>query len=168
MKPILFSKFINTSVFNFKELHNLYKNHPLDDLEVLLEGKQHKLTHKPDIEQFADYRYSLIFLKAREVKEIFVNLKKVFELKFPQIKKASSWDVHIYSSYSGESKSFHVHADSADNVILQTEGLSKWHLPNYFDTTLTPGDMIWIPKGVKHQCKPLNRRISLSFAFWYF
>ena len=168
VKPILFSKFINTSVFNFEELHNLYKNHPINDLEVIIDNVKLSLKYKSNVEQFANHKYSLIFRGAKEVKETFYNLKKVFELKFPQIKKAKEWDVHIYSSYSGESTSFNIHADKADNVILQTEGLSKWHLPNYFDTTLSTGDMIWIPKGVKHQCIPLNRRISLSFAFWYF
>jgi ribosomal protein L16 Arg81 hydroxylase len=164
VQPEFFPKFINTSVFNFKELHNLLKKHPQEDIEIIYNNKK----YRPYVKKLLDYRSSLIFSHSAHVKEIFSSLKKVFELKFPQIKKASKWDVHVYSSYSGEATSFKIHSDLADNIILQTEGLSKWHLPDYFDKTLTTGDMLWIPKGVKHGCKPLNRRISLSFAFWYF
>ena len=163
-QPKFFSKFINTSVFNFNELHNLFKKHPKDNIEMIYNNQK----YRPYVEELLDYKSSLIFTNSAYIKEVFSDLKKVFELKFPQIKKAAKWDVHIYSSYSGQSTSFNVHVDTADNIILQTEGLSKWHLPNYFDKTLTTGDMLWIPKGIKHGCKPLNRRISLSFAFWYF
>ncbi len=164
MEPIFFRNFINTSVFNFDELNELYKNHPNDQIELLKNRKK----FKPCRRDLVDYQSTLIFIGAAGVKEEFLNLKKVFELKFPQIKKATSWDVHIYSSYSGEAKSYNIHRDKADNIILQTEGLSKWYLPGFFDKTLSTGDMLWIPKETNHGCVPINRRISLSFAFWYF
>lgn len=164
MEPVFFKNFINTSVLNSDDIKHLYKNHPEEKIELI----QDRIKYKPCKKELVNYKSTLVFIGAAGIKKEFLELKKVFELKFPQIKKATSWDVHIYFSFSGESTSFNTHVDQADNIILQTEGLSKWHLPGFFDKTLTTGDMIWIPKGIKHGCIPVNKRISLSFAFWYF
>jgi len=164
VEPIFYRNFINSSVFNFDELKNLYENYPEDKIEMI----NNNVKYRPYIREQVNNKSTLIFVEAENIKEEFKSLKKVFELKFPKLKKSKRWEVHIYFSYSGESTSFKTHTDVADNIIVQTEGLSKWHLPGFFNKTLAIGDMLWIPKGVEHGCVPLSKRISLSFAFWDF
>ncbi len=94
-----------------------------------------------------------------------------------------SCDVHIYCG-NEKSKSFFAHYDLADNFIIQQTGRTKWKvfkecasdmkeqknikdkkkLTLDYECILEPGELIYIPKERYHYAKPLEKRISLSFA----
>jgi len=79
-------------------------------------------------------------------------------------------DAHFYCSYSEKSHSFKEHADLDDNFLVHANGTVRWTVYNSLenkegDTTeldLTIGDLLYIPKGLKHKAIPLSKRISIS------
>jgi ribosomal protein L16 Arg81 hydroxylase len=92
-------------------------------------------------------------------------------------------DVHVYGSKGSNSTSFPYHYDEPANFIIQTYGECKWKVYNSFvsiliqgnhpppnpqklipliETTLTPGDMLYIPPRCYHAAFPDQPRLSAS------
>lgn len=82
---------------------------------------------------------------------------------------------HLYGGASDNepNSSFPVHKDSTLNVIFQLDGESHWTVYNgdnkdnltiVYSELLTPGDLLYIPKGMYHMCKPKSKRLSISFC----
>ena len=92
-------------------------------------------------------------------------------------------DFHLYGGLTESSHAFPVHNDLASNYIIQLDGECEWTIYqeqatheealNYrtqpenelnisFETILKPGDMLYLPSGKYHKCKPLGKRLSLS------
>jgi len=161
MKPIYEPKFINTSVLDFEELEIILNNFEPSSIELINNNFKEPFV----LEKFNE-NSSVIVSNARRVKPIFNNLINVFKEKFPILKSCKSYDVHIYASPSNKSSTFGTHVDTSHTIILQTQGLCKWVLPNNFEKIIECGDILWLPKGTIHGCIPLSKRISLSFAFW--
>lgn len=92
-------------------------------------------------------------------------------------------DFHVYGGMKSSSESFSIHRDYANNIILQIDGESHWRVYNadssiqernlcsdeklqlLIDYTLKPGDLLYIPMGNYHKCKPLSKRLSISICF---
>jgi len=88
-----------------------------------------------------------------------------------------SAQAHIYCGKVG-SKSFHIHADNPDNIILQCIGKSKVIVYNEFgevgglyseknlsikeELILEPGNSVYIPSKKLHLFEPLTDRLSIS------
>ena len=82
----------------------------------------------------------------------------------------SSCDAHVYMG-KANSQSFPPHDDNSNNLIVQCEGETLWRVWSggyepFIDVVMSPGDAIYIPKGVTHQAQPLSDRISVSFPFF--
>jgi len=92
-------------------------------------------------------------------------------------------DIHVYGSKGSNSTSFPYHYDSPANFIIQTYGECKWKVYDSFisilikenrpppdpqklvpiiETTLTPGDMLYIPPRCYHAAFPDQPRLSAS------
>tara|TARA_R100000655_G_scaffold4403_1_gene14136 strand:+ start:1723 stop:2421 length:699 start_codon:yes stop_codon:yes gene_type:complete len=79
-------------------------------------------------------------------------------------------DAHFYCSYSEKSNSFKEHADLDDNFLVHANGSVRWTVYNSLENKedditehdLTVGDLLYIPKGLKHKAIPLSKRISIS------
>lgn len=99
------------------------------------------------------------------IQEVVSTLEKIFN---------GSADTHLYVSLTDYSKSFGIHHDVPYNLILQTEGTCEWNVWDTDDiaqakkiapaihTILEPGDLIYIPSKIVHQCIPQGKRVSLS------
>ena len=160
-RPTYESKFINNSILNFEEFNLLLKNINPSNIEVITsDGKfffqSSNIYTNP----------TFIVSNTKDIKPIFKDLINVFKEKYPILKNCKRNDVHVYAGYSNQSATFGIHTDNSYTIILQCEGKSKWVLPKDFEVELSCGDIIWIPKGTKHGCFPVTKRISLSFAFW--
>jgi len=164
MKPFCIKNLINKNIFDWDDFNFLLKNHPKDFIELIdKEGNKKKgLLENEDITG-----KNVIFTKAFNYKKEFEILKDFFKLKVLELNKSFDWDVHVYTGHEDNCRSFGAHYDKADNFIVQTEGESNWILKDSFTTVLKPGDALFIPKLWIHECKPLTKRISLSFPFWY-
>ena len=160
-RPSYESKFINNSILNFQELNLLINSTDPSNIDVITSNG--KIFFKP----YTDYGDStFIVSNTKDIKPVFKDLIEKFKEKYPILKNCKRNDVHIYAGQSHKSSTFGIHTDTSYTIILQCEGSCKWILPEDFEVELYCGDILWIPKGTKHGCLPLSKRISLSFAFW--
>ena len=163
IKPFFIKNLINKNIFNWKDFEYLLKNHPKNKIETV-DKNGFKTQGVSNDETFIEK--NVIFTNTWNYKKEFSTLKDFFMLKIPELNNFLGWDVHIYTGHENNCRSFGPHFDKAYNFILQTEGNSRWIVDNGFDIILNPGDVIFIPKHCVHECKPLTKRISLSFPFW--
>ena len=92
-------------------------------------------------------------------------------------------DFHLYGGLTESAQSFPPHNDLANNYIVQLDGSCEWTIYNERATVeqsknyviypadqltvrtvqvLNPGDVLYIPQGLHHNCRPLGKRLSLS------
>ena len=94
-------------------------------------------------------------------------------------------DIHIYGSKGTDSKSFLYHSDRPNNFIIQAIGDTDWtvfknrksnllhgNIPSYLpkkeelipalEVTLSPGDLLYIPRRAYHASSPSMPRLSMS------
>ena len=99
--------------------------------------------------------------------------------------------MHVFCGI-GDTRSFNIHEDYANNIIIQVEGETHWQVFNNrasnlveqldytsvandlgqgvdeskldvaIDAVLTPGDIIYIPARCYHRAQPSTKRLSLS------
>jgi mannose-6-phosphate isomerase-like protein (cupin superfamily) len=62
---------------------------------------------------------------------------------------AGGTTVHLYLSAPGVS-ALSTHADMGDVLVLQLAGEKQWSFEDGELLTLAPGDMLWVPAGVRH------------------
>lgn len=61
-----------------------------------------------------------------------------------------------------------IHSDPVDGFFIQLEGSTLWKIYNDFNIEehiLTAGDLIFIPKGLRHSVESLCPRIGISISF---
>ena len=79
-------------------------------------------------------------------------------------------DAHFYCSGVPNASTFSAHIDFDDNFLVHAQGDVSWEVYNSFENDdgdftsldLTVGDLLYIPKGVKHRAIPKTKRISIS------
>lgn len=70
---------------------------------------------------------------------------------------------HLYMSLSTVSNGHGKHNDTDDVWYWQCKGITQWQGED-FKHVLTPGDLIYIPKGVYHQVTSLSPRAGISMS----
>lgn len=79
-------------------------------------------------------------------------------------------DAHFYCSGVPNASTFSAHIDFDDNFLVHAQGDVSWEVYNSFENDdgdftsldLTVGDLLYIPKGLKHRAIPKTKRISIS------
>lgn len=77
-----------------------------------------------------------------------------------------SCDAHIFFSLKDrqeDTDGFGMHNDVSHNFIIQIEGSTHFTVQDKFEITLTPGDCVYVPAGINHMAKSLEKRLSVSF-----
>lgn len=77
-----------------------------------------------------------------------------------------SCDAHIFFSLKDkedDTDGFGMHKDVCHNLIIQVEGRTNFTVQDEFEIMLEPGDCVFVPKGVYHQAKSIENRLSVSF-----
>ena len=77
-----------------------------------------------------------------------------------------SCDAHIFFSVLDNEKDtdgFGMHKDVCHNLIIQVEGKTNFTVKDEFEIVLEPGDCVFVPLGVYHQAKSIEKRLSVSF-----
>lgn len=105
--------------------------------------------------------FGIVLHEINSVKKIFPILTEIID-KNPSQK----YSAHAYISFSAESKTFGKHKDQSDVWFWQCIGNTKWIV---YDTeinvyTLSPGDIIYIPREMYHDTIPLSPRLGISFG----
>lgn len=63
----------------------------------------------------------------------------------------------------GKHKSFPLHRDSMDVLLLQVKGRIKLKVKE-INKVMMPGDVVYIPRGIDHEITPLQSRVTYSFG----
>jgi ribosomal protein L16 Arg81 hydroxylase len=79
------------------------------------------------------------------------------------MKKLGCDTAHLYMNVSQHGGSFGRHVDDVDVYFWQCQGSSKWVMDDC-EFILTPGDMIYVPKGIYHNVIPLTPRAGISMG----
>ena len=122
---------------------------------------------------------SMILTKASMLTPHISAIANALESEF----KNTAADAHFYCSPVKNAISFECHADGDDNYLIHAIGDVHWKVYNKFaqkgekrtmtdieekrlnpiiDTTLTVGDLIYIPEGMFHRATPMSARVSIS------
>jgi ribosomal protein L16 Arg81 hydroxylase len=75
---------------------------------------------------------------------------------------------HIYISLLSFSSTFGRHKDSTDVYFILAQGSMSWKVEyedGDYETTMSPGDMIFLPKGIYHTPFPITPRVGISIGF---
>ena len=163
-KPLYIKNFIPNSICSFEYFNKLLKNHPKENIHII-DNKRKKYDFSGETKNNQTYIIEDT-VKSTMLKPIFFNIRDTLLNKFSELKNCIRWDAHFYGGFSSKSSTFNLHEDSSYTFILQCEGVCKWILPEHHEKILTTGDLLFLPKGVKHACIPMSKRISISFAFW--
>lgn len=73
--------------------------------------------------------------------------------------------LHVYASKTSKAKTFGRHNDSVDVLIVQSFGKMSYKFDDGNVIILSPGDGVFIPKGMYHDPIPIEPRITLSFSW---
>ena len=79
------------------------------------------------------------------------------------MKKLGGDTAHLYMNICRHGGSFGEHVDTVDVYFWQCQGKVKWVVEGQ-DYILTPGDMIYVPRGVYHNVVPLTPRAGISIG----
>jgi quercetin dioxygenase-like cupin family protein len=88
------------------------------------------------------------------IQEAFDEVKEKFPVQ----------DLHIYTSFAAKSKTFGLHKDSMNVLIVASIGKVQYTLEGNQIVTLQPGDALFIPEGMYHDPTILEPRVTLSFG----
>lgn len=72
--------------------------------------------------------------------------------------------LHIYTSFSQSAPAFPRHCDKDNVVIVQAFGKIKYGFDDGSIVEMSPGDSLYIPKGIYHTPIVSEPRITLSFS----
>lgn len=75
--------------------------------------------------------------------------------------------LHTYISFTSYSEVFPLHTDDVDVFLVGGLGDTEFTVEDPLGTKkyiLVPGDMVYVPAGMKHGAKPLSPRICLSYG----
>lgn len=96
-------------------------------------------------------------VRVKELMNIIHSLK-------PEEEKCTA---HLYMSLLSTSTTFGWHKDDVDVFYIQARGEMIWQtdVDQVVDYKLEPGDMIYIPKYILHNTKPITPRLGISIGF---
>ena len=126
--------------------------------------------YNPDVltwtEAFLNYDKSVHFNK--EIKfnypGFFVSHEgHMIEKIKPVLKDLNCNIAHLYFNITTKAETFGEHQDTMDVFFWQCQGVTKWTVEKD-EVILNPGDLIYIPKGVRHNVTPLSPRLGVSMS----
>ena len=143
--------------------------------EVHEQNKQFILDH---VNNESTFLISRCYMLNDNIKSLVSDIQEVFHV---------ASDIHIYGSKGTNSKSFAPHSDTYEVFIIQAIGDTDWtvfknrksnllhnNIPSRppkkeelipaLEVTLSPGDLLYIPRRAYHASSPNMPRLSMSIA----
>jgi hypothetical protein len=179
-----FNECVDPGIITWDDVYEYFIPHTIRHVELLRDTK----IDIPLVGKFQDRHFILneIAQGAMFCISNFWNINytaQTFWEQFCDQYPGQSIDFHLYGGLVADTQSFPPHNDLAANFIVQLDGSCEWTIYNeratrqealnyvvYPESKLTiktqqvlnPGDIIFIPSGVHHHCRPLGKRLSLS------
>lgn len=157
-----------------KQTNNLFKWD--DAIEILGYYCQNNLLNKaltdePDPNK-CDYYYTLALTSIQlnmphMVEHVYKNIN-IEEEHNKHIQNKYIPDIALYMSLAPNAMSHGIHRDASDVYFWQQLGITKWVVYDNGKHTydLTPGDILFIPKGIYHDTLSSSPRAGLSIGWW--
>jgi len=80
------------------------------------------------------------------------------------LKKLNCTLGHAYASITNSAKSFDMHYDEENTYFWQCIGKTSWEIDGHGTYVLGPGDLLVIPKFIKHKVTALTPRMGISMS----
>jgi len=71
---------------------------------------------------------------------------------------------HLYIGIEVKNPGFGAHEDDVDVWFWQNKGVTKWDFKDGVSYILNEGDLIYIPKGVRHMVSSVVARVGISMS----
>jgi len=102
------------------------------------------------------------------IRECYVNqnIKKVAD-EFNKLDPNLTATAHLYVSLSNTASTHGLHNDPCDVLFWQVIGSTRFTVIDRFkvyEYDLVKNDLLYIPKGFKHNTNPLSHRVGISFG----
>jgi hypothetical protein len=177
------------TIFSWQELENLLNLRPFASTSrlTILSNETYSWRASDWSSDFNCYPPSLLNILLKEHVAYFRDATRVNKhvneiAKDIEDLTGLTTDAHIYFALNTKGKSFGIHNDINDNMIVQIEGQTNfkvWDIkaeedgPNNIDSlekdpiidvTMKPGDVIGIPRKYWHSAISQTPRMSISFA----
>ena len=152
----------NNKIFLKKNFVSLDKKYDFNFISDLLEKNQLKVVNKTFVGDLKDvFQIKSVSNTVDELKVFFDFLSKLFNYE-----RDSKDEVDLFFSIVSQVGDAHV--DTEDVFILGLSGLVLYRIyeEQNKDYYLEKGDMIFIPKGLKHKVIGINPRIIASIGFY--
>lgn len=94
-------------------------------------------------------------------------LKEICNSHSPNYTKTQVYSAHMFLSFTSISKTYGKHKDTQDVWCWQLAGETLWQVEgktNNFEKIMRPGDLIYVPRRMWHDTKPITPRATLSFG----
>ena len=136
--------------------------------EILLEfDREYKINLKDYTKQLVKYYDKLGFvLHEMQAIPIVDEFLKAIS-KSHSIRETQTFTALGYISLSSESATYGRHNDVMDVWCWQMTGYTLWQVEGRkrnFEKVLEPGELIYVPRGMWHNTKPMTPRAGLSFG----
>ena len=144
---------------NFTLIEDVYN---FDFISALLEENDLHVSQKTSIGNLKDvFQIIKVSNTQRKFKDIFYFLYKIFKYE-----KNQKDEVDLFFSLVSQVGNSHI--DEEDVFIIGLQGVTIYRVFNteFTDYQIEKGDMIFIPKGIKHKVIGLTPRIIASIGFY--
>jgi len=128
------------------------------------EYKIHLSTDYKDICKFQE-RFGFVLHEFHAIPIIFEFMKAIGASH--KFRGRQHFTALAYISLSSESATYGRHKDTMDVWCWQMLGHTLWKVEGKkrnFEKVLEPGELIYIPRGMWHETKPMTPRVGLSFG----
>lgn len=132
--------------------------------ELDREYKIHLTTEYKDIFKFQE-KLGFVLHECQEIPIVHAFLKEIS--KTHNIRNKQNFTALAYISLSSESATYGRHRDVMDVWCWQMTGYTLWKVGGKFrsfEKVLEPGELIYVPRGMWHDTKPMTPRAGLSFG----
>ena len=172
----------------FKDLYSwdtvndlLFSSRKFDGIRLLYEKKERPLRSFKNLEDWLDKGATLVINNVNKIEPVVAKFQDALEYELNR-----HVNINSYMSYPSK-QGFDIHFDFHDVFIVHTEGEKEWKVfeprpertfplhrqPNldkgeppdydpYLECTLTPGDVIYIPRGHWHYAVAVTPSIHLT------
>lgn len=88
---------------------------------------------------------------------------------FSELDSSVESTAHLYVSLTSQSKTFGWHTDTSDVLFWQVIGSTEFSInqEGIHSYVLNPNDLLYIPKGISHNTRPLTPRVGVSMGLDY-
>ena len=139
-------------------------NHVLDEFDREMKI-QSETGDNEIVKHFSNY--SIVIHQAAAIHPVVFDFLKEISKSYNSFKKNQNYTALGYISLSALSHTYGRHNDVMDVWCWNILGGTQWKVEGRkrdFEKVLEPGELIYVPRGMWHDTKPIGPRVNISFG----